>query len=301
MHMHVLLIEPSTGPLNDLAPELASLDFVVQQASTIELAQEAVVATPLLAMVVIDDSIGRSEGVAFVAYVKERHPDLPVLWVGDASAMPFSSFGEHTPDLILKSPVDREAIPSHAKHLLRQHLYPDSLVDLVRDRAQMVFLDGFSTDVNPGPVCLRANRSTLATVSAILSFCGSGLSGRIVVSGAHDHLATVFRRIVPGEAPVSDFETEDLAGEMANQILGRLKEYYVQRGQIFGITSPVYLRGDVAVRYKAGRPSLVLPFEEAEGTLFVQFCIDTSNPAVGTEPAAEHAEDMAQGGDLVFL
>ena len=114
-------------------------------------------------------------------------------------------------------------------------------------------------------------------------------------------LSTVFRRVVPGKGAVSELETEDLAGEMANKILGRLKEYYIRRGQIFGIASPVYLRGDVAVRYKAGRPSLVLPFEEAEGTLFVQFCIDTSNPAVGAEPAGEVAEDTTQSGDLLFL
>jgi CheY-specific phosphatase CheX len=298
---HVLLVDATSQRLNELAEGLRRLDFKLHRAATVSDAERVLSGNALLALVAIDDSLDRREGVAFVNSVKSQHPDLPVLWVGADPSLPLSTFGERTPDLILEELVSSEDVELHAQRLLRHQLYPEAIVDMARDRASAVLSSAFASDLEPGVPCLRANRNTLAPVSAILSFCGSGLSGRIVVSGTDDHLATIFRRIVKGDSAVSERETEDLAGEIANQILGRIKEYFTKQGHLFGITSPVYLRGDVAVRYKAGRPSLVIPFTEDRGTLFLEFCIDTFDPNASTQTPGEEADDPSPGGELVFL
>ncbi|MCG8419344.1 MAG: chemotaxis protein CheX [Proteobacteria bacterium] len=299
MNSYILLVHSNSGTLSPLAGDLEALGFRIQQASGGENALDLVAHIPLLALVVLDGEIGGKELVYLVTAIKKVHPDLPILLLKPAQDVGTGRFGEFMPDVILDAGAGAGEIRDRAERLLCQKLYPGEVVETIQSRSRTVLWEAFKSDLKPGAPCLRANRNMLGPICAILSFCGPGIAGRLVVSGTHEHLAAIYRRIIPDVSDVSIDAAEDLAGEMANQIVGRIKEYFVSRGIGFELASPVFLSGaDVEVRYKAGRPSLVIPFHESEDTLFVQFCVDRlDREALGEA----EGENVASGGSIVFL
>ena len=122
------------------------------------------------------------------------------------------------------------------------------------------------------------------------------------MSGSQDHLARIFGRVVRQKgARITIKETADLVGEMANQILGKIKQFFVERGHTFGTSTPVFLRGDVVeVRNRSGQPSLIIPFRELDGTIYLQFAFDTFDPeTLGTR--REDTNSTPKEGEVQFL
>lgn len=302
MNTYILMVESSSGSLSRIAPDLEALDFQIRHAVDQKSALQVVQETPLLALVVIEDAIGQEDCISLVTAIKKSHPDLPILLKPCESAS-ITRFGEFMPDAILSLDADSREIRHRAELLLSHRLYPDTVVEMIQRAAQAVLLEAFKSDISPGAPCLRANRNTLAPISAILAFCGPGISGRLVMSGSSPHLASIYRAVLPNAGDITLDMVEDVAGEVANQILGRIKEYFVRRGVDFELASPVFLRGTtVEVRYKAGRPSLVIPLEGKEGTLYLQFCVDTFDPRILSDGLfPDEDEDKAPKGSIVFL
>jgi CheY-specific phosphatase CheX len=235
-----------------------------------------------------------------VETVRRLHPELPVLWLSDRPELAANGGGGGAGprlDVVLTGAASAAEVRATADQLLRRHLYSQEIADLIGTTVADVMARSFGTRLRPGTPYLKANRNTLGPITAIVSFAGDGVEGRLLVSATHEYLASVFRRVVKGNRAVSSEEAEDLAGETANQVAGAAKAWFVARGRPFEITSPLYVCGDMtAVRYKAGKPSLVIPFEEDAGQLFVQFCFDELRPIGETKP-----EETVPWGEMEFL
>jgi CheY-specific phosphatase CheX len=297
MQLHLLLVAPadsaivgSTQTITNSGPRILRSEGVAEATALVE-------STPMLAMVVVDRRIGDADAVLLVDGLKKTHPDLPLLWMGDGWEDTDELEGRR-PDGFVAAHADVDSLEGHAKRLLREQLYEESTVELVRTSAEAVLRESFRTSATAGDPCLKANRHTMAPITAIVSFHGASISGQLVVSGRVEHLAEIWRRVLPKRPTVSTDQLEDIAGEIANQTLGRIKSFFVRQGQPFDVSSPVFVRGDtVEIRYKVDRPSLLFALQDPEGTLYVQFCFDSYDPE-----RREDAEDALEpGGEVTFL
>jgi CheY-specific phosphatase CheX len=290
----IVRVEGAPGPAAEMAAELEAVGLRVLHAQSVDEALKLLRQNPLVGLLLAEGQLAEGGVPSMIETVRRVHPDLPVLWITERAGCDEAT----SRAAVVLPPTSTAAdVRANADELLRRHLYSDEIAELITRTVVDVMARSFNTTVTPGVPYLKANRNTMGPITAIVSFAGEGVQGRLLVSSTQDYLATVFRRVVMGSRPVNSEEAEDLAGETANQVAGAAKAWFVARGRPFEITAPLYVCGDMtAVRYKAGKPSLVVPFEEAAGSLFVQFCFDELVASIETK-----AEDTAAWGEVEFL
>lgn len=293
----LLVVGEKDGPLAGCVPLLKNYNFSVAQVSSVEHALELLESTALLSMVAVEDGIGDAQGWEFLKRAREKQPDLPILWATDKEGAPPSE--DIAPDAVLRLPVESDEFDRQATTLLRQHFYSEELVQRLQKCVTDVLSESFKTQIDGHEPFLKGTRALGGDVSSMIYFAGHGVSGHIIVSGMLEHIQTLRGRILP-EAKRATFEqAADLVGELCNLILGKFKSFFETRELAFDIGTPVLLHGaNIVLRRVAGSPSLMLPFEEEAGTLYVEFCFDR----LDSEPKSEDAESsLMASGDLVFL
>jgi CheY-specific phosphatase CheX len=128
-----------------------------------------------------------------------------------------------------------------------------------------------------------------------------GFSGRIRGSLMMSASGGLFRSSYPDQAgaPVSVADLIDWAGEAANQLLGRIKRRFCDRGVDLKASTPTAVRGrEIGRRFPARQGACDLLF--AVGSDFVSVCFEVRPDADGkvfgdaTQPIAH-----SQEGDLV--
>lgn len=302
---HLLFVEPEGGALGALGPRLLELGLVTLHATTVEAAERIVGSTGLLSLVAIDDTVGLEAGAELLAAIKREHADLPVVWISSRPATAPLSRSEFMPDAILHHPVDVETLRADVDRLLMEQLYPPALVQLLADSCCEVMFAAYGVTPTVKDRHIRANRNALGTVNAILPFCGRHIAGRVVV-GAEEPVLLAIRATTLPHATGSLLAAEDLAGELANLVAGRMKSHFAGFHFDFELGTPIFVTGpQIAVRYRASRPALVLGLEVPGGsatasTLSVSFCFDTFDPS-RIVPGQEDATATAQLGELQFL
>lgn len=296
---YVVLVEPPDGQLaTNLTPRLQTLGLPVALFSSVEEAESFLQGGQLIALVGIDDALGMENAGSLLANVRASLPGVPVLWVTREEPSDLV-FTDMTPDKVLahRSPVV-EVIRYGDEALLR-FFYPDIVVNVLRESIVSVMASTFKTEGSVARIGLRTNRNLLAYVNGLLPFAGRRTSGRLVVSAAKTYLGELRRRIVPAAAPPSLHEAEDLAGEMCNQVLGRLKGFFWRKSLPVEFGLPIIIRGqNCEVRYKAPHPSIVFDFQEPMGTVHFEFCFDLFD---AKELDTADVETVAPAGSLLFL
>lgn len=222
---HLLFVEPEGGALGALGPRLLELGLVTLHATTVEAAERIVGSTGLLSLVAIDDAVGLEAGAELLAAIKREHADLPVVWISSRPATAPLSRSEFMPDAILHHPIDVETLRTDVDRLLMEQLYPPSLVQLLADSACEVMFAAYGVTPTVRDRHIRANRNALGTVNAILPFCGRHIAGRVVVGAEEDVLLAIRATTLP-HAAGSLLAAEDLAGELANLVAGRMKSHF---------------------------------------------------------------------------
>ncbi len=297
---HILIVEPDGGPLGALAPRLKELGLVVLRATTVDAARDIVKKSGLLSLVAIDDAVGAESGAGLLATVKEDHPDLPVVWVSSRPATAPLSRSEYTPDAILQHPVDVETLHADVDRLLMEQMYPPDLVEFLARACTDVMEAAYHTPLKLSATHIRANRNALGTINAILPFCGRHIAGRVVVGAEERQLLSIRSTILP-DAESTLAAAEDLAGEYANLVAGRMKAHFAEHNLEFELGTPILLVGrEIGVRYRASRPALVLVLTNKDESLSVSFCFDTFDPSRIATGRDETAATTASG-ELQFL
>ena len=296
---YVVLIEPPDGQLvANLTPRLQTLGLPVALFSTVEEAESFLQGGQLVALVAIDDALGLEAGASLLTNVRAMLENVPVLWITreDPTLLIFQDL---VPDKILAHRVPVVEVIRSADELLLRFFYPDVVVNVLRESIVAVMSSTFKTDGQVVRLGLRTNRNLLAYVNGLLPFAGRRTSGRLVVSAAKTYLGELRRRIVPTPTPPSLHEAEDLAGEMCNQVLGRLKGFFWRKSLPVEFGLPIIIRGqNCEVRYKAPHPSIVFDFQEPMGTVHFEFCFDLFD---AKELESADVESVAPAGSLLFL
>jgi hypothetical protein len=156
-----------------------------------------------------------------------------------------------------------------------QALVGEACVDLLR---------AYQLELRAGPTWQESDE---VLYSGVMSFVGDTLRGTCLLAAPES--------VILGAAP-SGAAARDWIGELANQLVGRLKAKLLGRGARIALSTPVVLRG---VRLCPLPRTGVAPmaFESDRGRLFVWVEVEARDDVDLREP---HTPVAAEGDLLVF-
>jgi CheY-specific phosphatase CheX len=135
-------------------------------------------------------------------------------------------------------------------------------------------------------------------IAAVLGYTGPQIKGSVVITGPRG----LFDKSHPNHAmgmPVVDADHLDWAGEVANQILGRIKNKMASSGVSFAMSTPTAVVGrDMQVRPPKDGVAFEHLFRGALGEIVVHFIAVI---APGVELSAPTKTEVAREGDSLFF
>jgi CheY-specific phosphatase CheX len=289
----VLIVDAEDGALAKSAGELKDLGYRIGQVCDLKAALSALTQLEKLSLVVVNCATNPHGYEPFMATARALHPNLPVIWMGDA----------HNVAQFLKQPgasdpaLDLEALKGAAGTLLRDRHYANDLVATLVNTAHQVLRE-FGIETTWTEPYIKASLSILGDINAILGFTGEGLSGHVLLSSSVENARVLFGKWAPDVAPEMD-DLEDLLGEAANRLLGAFKSVFESRGLSFALRTPGFIRGPSArYRTKGAWPSLAIEFADTGGMLRLELCVDQMRAEGSASPARADAMTV---GEIHFL
>lgn len=144
-------------------------------------------------------------------------------------------------------------------------------------------------------VQVPAGPATQMTILATVGLSADDLRGALVVVGPPEF----FRRTYPLPDPGAN-DVRDWAGEVANQILGRLNNRFARLGCMFSVGIPAIVCGDdLRVELAADRPHAALRGRLGAHEVLMVFDIQRSDGSALFRPG-EMAETVAEGDGILF-
>lgn len=134
------------------------------------------------------------------------------------------------------------------------------------------------------------DRST--TLAAIIGYSGRVLSGSLCITTVSSVAQKTFGREAPG----------DWLGELANQLLGRLKTDLARRGAEVYLTTPLVLKGyrlEVCANEEEGIESCLFDYDSEEGPVRVMFQYEFK-PGCGLCPTQQVEDAMDVSEAILF-
>ena len=123
---------------------------------------------------------------------------------------------------------------------------------------------------------------------ATLGFTGNDMRGSLLLASSHEPL------FLAGDDSAL---TRDWLAELANQVLGRIKNRLLAMGTTIYYATPISLRGQHLARLDAQPPSLL--FDANGGIVSVWFDVDV-NPGLVLSATADACITVAEGEALLF-
>lgn len=285
-----------------LKDPLTALGATVACAATTTDFLHAIEAHTEITALLISGDIGRDEAHSVLKAVKDRYAVVPTIWLGDPLAgAPLGDF-RSSPDAVLHDPAPAEAVVDVIRALF-QKAHTDTVASLFVRGMQGALQRGYDVVAEASPVRVNAIHRLVLDVNTIVAFCGAGVSGKLLVSADEGTLLNIYRRATGKTAHVGRHEAEDLAGELANLAIGRVKLGFDQLGVECEIGTPLLVgRAGMILRPTRGQPSLCATFVSPEGAirgeLTLDRCTDADLEKLSREPSAE-AHDISS--EVCFL
>lgn len=135
-------------------------------------------------------------------------------------------------------------------------------------------------------------------MAACIGFSGDGVRGALVFVAP----ASLFRDTYPVVgADLSDRDLADWAGEIANQLLGRLKNRLVARGLDFRLSMPAVLSGRELNTEGRNHPTSVnLDVNVGSQLAIMQLEIERDGGVAALAPNAPPSESFGEGEAMLF-
>lgn len=281
-----LLVERLGGPLVSLTAELEREGYEVLRASDSNAVTGLVGSLRRLSLVVVNGESLRLHPVRLIGAIKERHPDLPVLWLQGS--------GPTAPPKVDYVVADLKMVGATIGRMARQTFYSPSFVRAVVSGAQGVFAD-LGAPAVPSEPCIQSSLTVLSELASFILFYGPGVSGHALLTASAGDVASVYRAQFP-KAQAGEDDFEDFLGEMTNRVSGQIKRCMAPDARM-GL--PYFIRGaGTAFRTKAGTPALALEFVSGDRRFQMELCLHRFDHAV---IRAGEASTQMPTGVVTFL
>ena len=290
-----LLIFVGSGrdELQELTPHFKALNFEVGWIAQSEQARHAIRNADCLSLVLIDASGPADSERDVVSFIRDLQPRLPIIWIQRSGSIP--SFSGPPPDVILRGRVEPEALTTVAATLLRERFYTRALVDDLVASVVGIARESFASELTPADPVLKSTTDQSAGLSTLIYFAGSGVAGHVMASALPEYLVTLHRRVLPSSSPPPPEQLADLLGELANQVVGRLR---TQHGLVFDVGAPLLVHGaNVVVQQVAGSPALLITFHDGDARIAIELCLHRFEERL----TVRQVTTSLKPGELVFL
>jgi Chemotaxis phosphatase CheX len=254
---YVLLVSPSTLAVTQLADAIAPLDMVVKSASSYESGRLVAERVPSLSLVVIDATSSLEQASALLQTLKDQNRRLPILWVG---AQPS---GAYAPDEQRPTSVKLQELSELAQQLMFDDIYPPGLVRALVSACELALTGSFDCAVECAEPRLSRSAVRPGNITALMTFGDKRTTAHCMLSGEQRALSELASRLLEPSATDSG-QTQlavDLASELVNQIVGRLKA----TSELFSgvrLALPYVITGDnLHVHAPTPKPSLAVQLD----------------------------------------
>jgi CheY-specific phosphatase CheX len=292
---YALVLRPEQHQPHWLVMKLRASDFRVAVTNRAREVVGAVDRMPWLSLLVADASVDDAHYADALKEVRERHPELPILWI-----RPDEAPDGETPPGSPTAYAGRKEVIEKAETLLSRRFYPGFMVDAVADSALETLREAYRVETDFISVSLKLTRNTLGEIIPVLPFSGPGVSGHLVLDAAEPQLRRIHEWVLSRKEPSTPHALGDLGGEMLNQTLGRLKAKFSRFGVPIELGLPMVVMGkELVLRSRRAAPALIFDFAVfGDRHLFVEFSL-TSMDLTGAHAPTE--TDHLVAGELSFL
>jgi CheY-specific phosphatase CheX len=251
-----LLVERLGGPLNALTAKIERLGYEVLRASDANAVTGLVGSLRRLSLVIVNGDGLRADPARLVGAIKERHPDLPILWLqADRAAAP------RKVDYV-SSELDK--LEMRLDRMVSETFYSPSFIRAVVAGAQAVFEDSGAI-MQASEACIKSSLTSLNELTSFIFFYGPGLAGHTILTASEGDVASLYRKKFPKAQATGQDDIEDFLGELTNRIGGQIKRCLDPDAGDCRIGLPHFIRGaGASFRYKAGTPALAVEFVSDE-------------------------------------
>lgn len=105
----------------------------------------------------------------------------------------------------------------------------------------------------------------------IIAAVNRRVAASIAITYTEEAILHIARKMMPMEITRIDGMVIDLAGEIANMVLGNAKRELEEKGYVFQLSLPTIIMGsDYLVAHKIKAPIIKLPFTMPEGNFFIE-------------------------------
>lgn len=286
---------PLAGEHARLATTLKSLDFIVSRATSFDVAHHAVEHAHDLALVVIDGTESHDQAVALARRVKDLHRRLPVMWIGANPSL------SPALDACMAASAEASELEERAKALLIDDLYPPSLVRGFVSACNIAVTTTFDCGVECAEPTLSRSSVLPGNVTAFMLMNSDATSAHLAISSDEATLCALGYRIGFDVSEGKRALSVEMASELANQIMGRMKATS-ELLEVLQLSLPYVFTGDnVSVFAPTNKPSLTLELscnELSGGVLNVGFWFRTK---LQTNAETERMTSELADGGLLFL
>lgn len=286
----VLFACPVGPGLAPLAHDLKLLEMGVTVAPSFEAAKRIAQGMPSLALVVIDAERDAAQASVLLGQIKDRDRRLPVLWVGAAP-----SGSAFKPDAQLLA--GDASLIERAQALLVDDLYPPSIVRSLVSACNTALTTTFECSVECAEPRLSRSAVRPGDVSSLMIVADEDTSAHFILSSTEDALFSLAERIGFDASEGRRRLAIDMASELTNQIMGRMKASAEALANL-RIGLPYVLTGEQLCIYApTPKPSLVVQIDIGTALFSVDFWFKTR-----MQPDLETERFMAElsAGDGLF-
>ena len=293
---YILVVAEPKSSTTDAAKALTGMEFRITVASSAEAALAFIEGNAQLSLVAVDAAIIEDPD-DMLRRIRDRHRDLPVVWIRTEDDK--RRFTVDPPNAVLIQPLDAATFETRAKALLFEDFFPRAVVHGLLSAGNSVLPLSCETAVEAGEPWLKQTEALEGNVHAYIAFMADGINGHLLTSGDIGVLAKLGERLGFDPDDGSRQVAIDMAGEIGNQVLGRMKSICgdLLKGVRMGV--PVVWVGEgIHAHFSAKKPNLSVQLNSEDGPIFLNFgflSLQSEDPNAGVP------DDFMGAGELQFF
>lgn len=138
-----------------------------------------------------------------------------------------------------------------------------STVNVLRTMAQ--------TELKVGKIAPKTDRKSSGVVTGVIGMAGDSITGTLILSFDKPTIVGVVSRMLMEQYDDVTDQVVDAVGEITNMICGGAKSELSRKGLVFGMATPMMLRGqNIEISQLSDSPRMSIPFQTQDGWFVVE-------------------------------
>lgn len=126
-----------------------------------------------------------------------------------------------------------------------------------------------------GTPCLKNNQQALGEVTGYMKMESPQVRGSMAITFSQPVIFDMAKRMLGAELTEIDDVARDLAGEMANMVVGGAKNILLEKGFDFEMSLPQVLSGQPhEIKHNCDAQVIILPFKAESGDFCIEICFE---------------------------